>query len=358
MPMQKNIFEFADKFGYESPFSDWITEEREKREEREAEKLTRYGKQAEWDNIYFAISIPAETILNPSKNPINFVYNYNASITNESPEISKQFKQLKDSFDYLNRSENDIATSYLKWVKESKLKFMFRIGLHLGRPNEIQPVTASNNNAPYQREYYVLTDCNPTMGEVIIGPDAINIKKGVPIKIFSQSGAVAKMAQEFGHNFELLFQLGEYLGIEDTLLNESKEIVFKNAGIERTIDVLPKVSIDINVISNGQKKKLNFKFMKDNEILTPLNEKDFFYKGLLKSSTPIDNLYNWGVIDLEERGRLTGLYSNFAEYIGLFFQNCFARGLKEDEFPVYSALGSKIYQGKQVEGEPTVAPKK
>ncbi len=35
MPTQKNIFEFSDKFGYESPFSDWITEEREKREERE-----------------------------------------------------------------------------------------------------------------------------------------------------------------------------------------------------------------------------------------------------------------------------------------------------------------------------------
>lgn len=31
----KNIFEFADRFGYESPFGDWVTEEREKREERE-----------------------------------------------------------------------------------------------------------------------------------------------------------------------------------------------------------------------------------------------------------------------------------------------------------------------------------
>lgn len=35
MPIQKNIFEFADRFSYESPFGDWVTEEREKREERE-----------------------------------------------------------------------------------------------------------------------------------------------------------------------------------------------------------------------------------------------------------------------------------------------------------------------------------
>ncbi len=35
MAENKSIFEFADKFGYESPFGDWIAEEKQKREERE-----------------------------------------------------------------------------------------------------------------------------------------------------------------------------------------------------------------------------------------------------------------------------------------------------------------------------------
>ncbi len=45
MAENKSIFEFADKFGYESPFGDWIAEEKQKREERkrvDEERAKRY----------------------------------------------------------------------------------------------------------------------------------------------------------------------------------------------------------------------------------------------------------------------------------------------------------------------------
>lgn len=97
MPMQKNIFEFADKFGYESPFSDWVTEEREKRENKDLLKD------------------------NPPQNPKGIHINKENKVTKE---FLDKFKEVENAFNnaiaHLKTVVNDFKESDKRLISMKK----------------------------------------------------------------------------------------------------------------------------------------------------------------------------------------------------------------------------------------------
>ena len=133
--MGRSIFDLADKFNYNSPWEDdWLQNAKQERGEREAKRVEERSRKSVWPNVYFAISVPPNTPPNPSmRDAANLVYSYHTSIGEVEPTFQKDFKALKDSFDYISTSTNSIAKAYLSWMKSSREKFLFRIGLHDGR---------------------------------------------------------------------------------------------------------------------------------------------------------------------------------------------------------------------------------